>query len=302
MPCALLIFGSSAHWTILEIVVGVACLALLLWFGFAGERAIAYLQRVSPPARLILPLALSIPYLIIAMADGIFRWCWLAVYVCVPLAVSLLLWLAVRIDPEQRGTWCDYAVLLLLGLAVDLRWFEPAWPAHLHSIAKILLLDLGLYGFLVIRGLKNCGIDFRAKWRDLKIGLRELAFYMPIAIPLGVALGFLHFHRVGLPWWFLLAWLYTAVFIAIPEEIFFRGWMQNLVERRIGRVPGLIVTSLIFGLSHFNKRAVHFNWQYVLMATIAGIFYGRAWRAERRVAASAITHASVDTLWSIWLR
>jgi len=39
-----------------------------------------------------------------------------------------------------------------------------------------------------------------------------------------------------------------------------------------------------------------------LMAALAGIFYGRAWRQERRVAASAITHATVDTVWSIWLR
>ena len=39
-----------------------------------------------------------------------------------------------------------------------------------------------------------------------------------------------------------------------------------------------------------------------LLAAVAGVFYGRAWRQERRVAASAITHASVDAIWSLWLR
>jgi membrane protease YdiL (CAAX protease family) len=63
-----------------------------------------------------------------------------------------------------------------------------------------------------------------------------------------------------------------------------------------------VYVARVFGLSHFNKRAAHFNWRYVLLASIAGIFYGRAWRQDRRVAASAITHASVDTVWSIWLR
>ena len=299
---AILIFGESGHWTLLEIAVALACLAVLLAFGFGGERMINALRRVALPARLALPLLLTLPYLVIATADGVFRERWLEVYVAVPLAVTFLLWLATRLDPQQRGTWCDLAVLLLLGLAVDLRWFEPAWPAHLHAIGKIVLLDMGLYGFLVIRGLTHSGIDFKASLRDVKIGLRELLFYMPIAIPLGIALGFLHVHRVMIPWWFVLAWLYTVLFIAIPEEMFFRGWMQNLMERRIGRVPALVVTSIVFGLSHFNKRAVHFNWQYVLLATIAGIFYGRAWRSDRRIAASAITHASVDTLWSIWLR
>jgi hypothetical protein len=56
----------------------------------------------------------------------------------------------------------------------------------------------------------------------------------------------------------------------------------------------------LFGLSHFNKRSAHFNWRYVLLATMAGIFYGRAWREHRRVAASTITHASVDWLWGLW--
>jgi len=47
---------------------------------------------------------------------------------------------------------------------------------------------------------------------------------------------------------------------------------------------------------------VGFNWRYVLLAIIAGIFYGRAWLARRRIMASAITHTSVDVTWGIWLR
>jgi uncharacterized protein len=66
--------------------------------------------------------------------------------------------------------------------------------------------------------------------------------------------------------------------------------------------PSALVTAIVFGLSHWNNQAIHFNWRYVLLATLAGIFYGRAWRSERLVAASALTHASVDTVWSIWLR
>jgi len=87
---------------------------------------------------------------------------------------------------------------------------------------------------------------------------------------------------------------------AVPEELFFRAWLQNLLERRVGRQAALIIASVLFGLSHFNKRSVHFNWRYVLLATIAGIFYGRAWRENRRVPASTIAHASVDWLWGLW--
>jgi membrane protease YdiL (CAAX protease family) len=68
----------------------------------------------------------------------------------------------------------------------------------------------------------------------------------------------------------------------------------------LGRRAALGITAVLFGLSHFNKRSAHFNWRYVLLASVAGIFYGRAWRQRRRVPASAITHASVDAIWTFW--
>ncbi len=78
--------------------------------------------------------------------------------------------------------------------------------------------------------------------------------------------------------------------------------MQNLLERRIGRKTALLVTAVLFGLSHFNKRTVFFNWRYVLLAAIAGVFYGRAWRQDRRIGASTIAHATVDSVWGALLR
>ena len=147
------------------------------------------------------------------------------------------------------------------------------------------------------------GFDLRLRPRDFRIGLREFVFYLPIALSLGLSLGFLHFHAVWPhPLQIPLAILFTFLFIAVPEELFFRGWMQNLLERRLGRYPALFLTATLFGLSHFNKRALHFNWRYVLLAALAGIFYGQAWRQDRRIGSSAITHTSVDVLWSLWLR
>jgi len=63
----------------------------------------------------------------------------------------------------------------------------------------------------------------------------------------------------------------------------------------------LVASAVVFGLAHFNKRAV-FNWRYVILAAIAGVFYGRAFLENRRQLSAGITHATVDTVWSIWLR
>jgi membrane protease YdiL (CAAX protease family) len=291
---------------LVSVPVAIAALLTLAPFmgaAFCAESFARRTQALPLWARLSLPALVCVPYALVALSAHVFRWGWLALYACLPVAVSALLWQAGEADPEQRGNWRDFVVLAALGLAVDLRWFEGAWPARMSVFNKILLLDAGIFAFIAMRRLNGVGFDLRIKLRDVGTGLREMLFYTPIALPLGLALGFLHLHG---EWPGMLriagAWLFTFFFIAVPEELFFRGWMQNLLERRVGRLAALLLTAGLFGLSHFNKRAVQFNWRYVLMAAIAGLFYGRAWRSDRRVGASAITHATVDAIWSLWLR
>ena len=289
-------------WSPLLIAAFVCALLPLLAFGLVGKWIAATLNRLPIAARLFLPAVLGIPYALASLNASTLRWGWLAVYLLLPVAVAAVFADAARRDPQQQGNWRDFAILILLGCAVDLRWFDSAWPPHLAMISKLILLDAGLYGFLAVRQLTDIGYDLRLRAEDLGIGLREMVFFAPIAVPLGLALDFLHWHaHLPRPGTAALTWLFTFFFIAIPEEIFFRGWMQNLLERRLGKTVSLLLTAAIFGLAHFNRRGVTFNWRYVLLAAIAGIFYGRAWRSRRRIAASAITHASVDAIWSLWL-
>ncbi len=292
----------------LELVPAVA-------FGLAGERVARTAERWPQMLRIVLPVLCALPYVLISISHQMFLWRWLAFYAVLPIAIAWLLARAAAADPEQHGNWRDAIILLVLGLAVDLRWLEGLWPRGLAGLGKLLLVDTALYGFVVIRQLRGAGFDFHSRWSDWKTGLRELAFFAPLVIGLGLALGFLHPHANTLRPSTILTWVNIFIFVAVPEELFFRAWVQNLLEKRLGfwldsrvgaraprlaRMVALAITSILFGLSHFNKRSTHFNWRYVILATIAGIFYGRAWRQDRRVPASAITHASVDTIWSWW--
>jgi uncharacterized protein len=279
-------------------------LGVAIAFALATKQVARAVQRLPAAAKILLPAVFVTPYLLVSLPAHSFWWNWCVLYAFLPIAIAWLLTHAAAADPEQRGNWRDAFILLIIGLAVDLRWFESAWPHGLRALNELFLVDAGLYGFLAIRQLSGVGFEFRLRWSDWKTGLRELLFFAPIVIGLGIALGFIHPHgsRTGVGS-AILRWVLIFLFTAVPEELFFRGWVQNLLERRLGRHAALVIAAIIFGFSHFNKRltlTAHFNWRYVLLATIAGIFYGRAWRENRRIAASTITHASVDWLWGLW--
>jgi hypothetical protein len=320
-------------------------LSVAVAFGIAAEPIARAVARWPRALRIVFPALFVLPYAAVSISQNALSWKWFGLYAGLPVLVAWLLDRASAADAAQCGNWRDGMILLALGLAVDLRWFDSAWPPGLRALNELLLVDVGLYGFLAIRRLSGTGFDFCPHWgrkardgelgdskaralksgdaktsdwnrsdekagsgktHDWTTGLRELLFLTPPVLILGLALGFIHPHRSSLAanlagaGWVALRWVEIFFFTAVPEELFFRAWVQNLLERRVGRRAALGIASLVFGLSHFNKRSAHFNWRYVLLATVAGLFYGRAWREQRRVPASAITHTCVDWIWSLW--
>jgi membrane protease YdiL (CAAX protease family) len=266
--------------------------------------------------RIAIASLIAAPYFILELPRGTFHWQVALVLIAIPVLVSA----ALEIWPRPAN-WADVVVLAALGLAIDLgllshgRFFglreAILWPAGLGGFPKMMMANVALYGYLVMKPVEGVGYELIPQVNDWKIGLREFAFYAPIVLTLGLLLGFIHWQGfTAKPQQFPAAWIFTFIFVALPEELFFRGLVQNLLERHMGGLRALALASVLFGLSHFNKgaglpnsgAAVLFNWRYVLLATIAGLFYGRAWRSRKRLFASSITHTTVDTVWSIWWR
>lgn len=280
-----------------------ACFALLLavlwFFGFGADQFVRQALD-SPIKRVLAPAALAIPYAIFAVPRGEFHWTCAVGLAALPVALSALLEYS-RL--EQKFSWQDFVALFGIALMLELRVFSGAWPYNgLGSLPKLYLADVALYLYLIVRPLDGVGYSFIPQSIDFKIGLREWLFFLPFALGLGFATHFIWFvprhpsigHIAG-------ALLVTFLLTAIPEELFFRGILQNLFTPRMGQIKALILSSCLFGLSHFHKGAT-FNWRYVLIATIAGIFYGRAWQARRRLFASSLTHTLVDVVWGLWFR
>ncbi len=208
---------------------------------------------------------------------------------------------------KVAGRWEDYAAVLLLWLPVEFRWMYrlfPYPPVLTHTLTILTAMSTGVAAFVLFRRLE--GVGYAVEWRrgfGWNFGLHFL-IYAAIAIPLGMRIGFIAFDptlarmRVSLP----LEALGILFFTAWPEEFLFRGLLQNLLSKTLGNSwAGLIVASVIFGLSHI-LHAPFPNWKYVLLATIAGLFYGHAWMKTGSLVPGVLVHALVDTSWHVLFR
>lgn len=277
-------------------VISFALLLAPYWFFGFGVAELLKRRLKLPFQRIAFAAVFILPYLAFSIPRGEFRLSLCGGLMAAILALTILLEYA-------RGSWADYLALLAVAFIIEAHIFAAAWTIpNLGGMEKLLFVDVVLYEYLVVRTHFRVGFDLRARVIDFAVGLREFAFYTPIALLLGFALGFLHLHRItGSVEWVGAGWLFTLFFVALPEEIFFRGILLNLLEQKMGTRTALLISSALFGLAHFNKRAV-FNWRYVILAAIAGVFYGRSYLVHRRLLSAGITHATVDTIWSIWLR
>jgi len=74
---------------------------------------------------------------------------------------------------------------------------------------------------------------------------------------------------------FLLAWAYEAVYVALGEEAFFRGFLGGLLIRGVAFPAGNLLQALIFLLPHLLLLTVSANlWPLLLAQFLAGWLQG----------------------------
>jgi hypothetical protein len=285
-------------------------LALILcgFVGLAQQTLVRYLRQRAVESvwtAATVPLLLLIPYLVYAMGTRSFTFLGagkLLAYVLVPTLVLL----PDRLHRPAQIGWRDAVAMLALAVPVAANWLTGiwTWPFDLYFFRPLFCVCVGVYAFAVVRNLE--GVGYRLLWRrqDVADGVANFLAFCVFGIPLGLLLHFIHPHFSSASFGQIPLQFFAIYFtIAVPEELLFRGILQNLLSHSIRRGPhgvyGLLIASLIFGASHLHHAPVP-NWRYAILATVAGIFYGYTFRNRQRISASALTHALVDTAWHFW--
>ncbi|MHA1400204.1 MAG: CPBP family intramembrane glutamic endopeptidase [Candidatus Heimdallarchaeaceae archaeon] len=204
--------------------------------------------------------------------------------------------------------------VIIMAIGFDNRYAYKVIPAF--DDGKYELTSVWVAA-LVLTILSTQIEDFKEKfnWKISKqkmlIVLISFALLMLLIIPPGLITGFL----VWNPTWpgtiiFIGSFIGIWMTIALIEESVARGILlhepsllaKKLREpkQRYVKIAILVVSSFIFGLSHWNNTSPEFIWWYILFATIAGIFYGICWWKGGLFSAMLI-HTLVDWVWQLML-
>ena len=286
-------------------------LSLLAYFGlaFARVRSVlsAFAGRPARPAQsALLASLLALPYLLVSLPVG-----GAALFpgLLIMLAYLLLPTLLLALRPTRHRPLDLFDLLAILSLWMPVEFdLLPEATARLGGVnlpvSLITVVGLGFFLFLIVRPLEEVGYTYRLNLRDLLYAICGwLAFFVP-GILLGMSLGFIRVGTVSFnPEAWLARFLVIYFFNALPEEMLFRGGIQNLIQLRWGKNwRTLLGAALVFGLAHVNNTTGHHvppNWAYVAMATLAGLAYGWVWRERCKITAAALTHTLVNFVWSV---
>jgi membrane protease YdiL (CAAX protease family) len=126
-----------------------------------------------------------------------------------------------------------------------------------------------------------------------------------------------NYHSLKSPWWiismllflsipplanymdhttqsFKLFYAFTALFVAIHEEIVYRGVIQELLMRHLSPIKAIVVTSLIFTIYHIGAIDWYIN--LYIQIFLAGIILGVIYYQTQSLALVIALHTLYDAL------
>jgi membrane protease YdiL (CAAX protease family) len=292
-------------WHTAALALPAMLVEISFYYSLGSERLRTRLEKL-PPAGLALGLtaAAVIPYLLAALPFGTFRWQALAILTA--LAAGASFWYV--IFPHRALADIFFLVAMAavwLTKVISHQYTDPVPKLQLTVLGQLMWFRTGLFSILSVRRSRNIGFGFWPQASEWKIGTLYFAGLLPVAAGLGWMLGFARPHLRYQGWeklplatvgtFFGVLWV-----LALGEEFFFRGLLQQWLQEWLNnRWAALILASAIFGSAHLWYQSFP-NWRFAVLAGVAGIFYGLAFRQAGSIRASMVTHALTVTTWRIF--
>jgi hypothetical protein len=279
----------------ISLPAGAAFLIEYIFYLATGFEAIR--RHFTPPLILISAL---IPYLVYSIPTGQFHASSFALLAA--LAAAIAYWYVIL----PGAWWADlafavYVPAILLSKQLNAIYTLPVRHVPIHFLGHVMLIHTAAMAILLIRRFPGIGYGFIPTKREALIGVRNFILFIPFGAAAGLALQIFRYR--GLPAWQAPAVLFGYLWVvALSEELAFRGVLQQTLTRVVGnRNAALILASIAFGFVHIWFPGDFPNWRMMVLAAVAGWFYGKAFEQAGSIRASMVTHALTVTVWLVWL-
>jgi len=290
IPAAVAIPAAAALLTELSLYAGLA-------FAEVRERC----QSMVRARFWLLPASALPAYLVLTVPTGVFGWERLLLLAGCVLAITT--WY--RALPEHPLT--DLGFLALVAGVYMSGWFryiypEPAGGLRMEILGQLLWIRLGIVCALWFRRMEGIGFGFWPDRREWLAGLRHFLAFLPLGAVLTYGLEFARFEPAAGWWWKWPATFFGMLWVvALGEEFFFRGLLQQWLSAWLGLRAGIVLAAVAFGAVHLPFREFP-NWRFAIVAAAAGWFYGRAFIYGRGIRAAMVTHALTVATWRVLFR
>jgi len=194
---------------------------------------------------------------------------------------------------------------LALGKVAAMLYFIP-WPkAPTAIIGEFAWLRTLLFAVLLFRRPVLANYGFLPTAEEWKQGVKWFVFLIPAVLVIAVPIGFAKLRTLPAdPWKLALAVVGTFlghfIFVALREEVLFRGMMLPKLQGAIGAAPGMLAGAIIFGAVHLPFGQFP-NWKFAVVAAVAGWFYAKSYEATGSIRSAMITHALTNVVARVFL-
>ncbi len=200
----------------------------------------------------------------------------------------LLIPTLVYIHPQARSgkvNWIDFTLVAFYLLPLTMVNFPvtsnlPIGGGGIDSVYRIAMMLSVVYAVVVLRDLKDVGFEFVFRWTYLLMAISTWLIFYAVVILLGYATSTIELgDRESLTFSALFVIVSILFHTALFEELFFRGLIQNLLQKKIFQtgdwkrfwIYGAIIMILISLWAGYSLKG-GLQWFIAFMALILFVF------------------------------
>lgn len=205
------------------------------------------------------------------------------------IGILAILWILYIRQKTPMGQFILFAIIVIFSFTFKFEAFSQFPPLVITPYFKLGLSSpmIGLFPLALIVPLSRSLNDWKLALKGALWGCLVIIFLALIATTTKVVSW-----QMKIPSFILIRYWANLFLTSIPEEGFFRGFVQNSITSflqgyRGGKYISLFITSILFTLAHIYWSP---NLSILLFVFFAGLLYGGVYLYSGKIESAIFTH------------